>query len=527
MATSSRTVKKTTNRTKPLRKVAQPAEEKQKTQIAAPKPVKAKKLQQVEQVEPLTKAEQKELAKLEAAVEKASTEVGRKEGELTTASQTIAEALHEIQSKNLYRGKGTSFADYSRKQFNYSLAHAKRLAAAGKIWVLGKVSEHKAVVALIKNEAMARPLSKLKDAEREQVYSTIAQWMDWKKTTTLSSRIISAAITYHADATGPKSNKLNKQVEAIRTEIESIKGVLDVKSKKSAEKSFTAIEGVLNSLVEVKRSTGISWTEHTWNPIVGCSYASKGCLNCYAAFQMGTLMASMHKDLVTIKTIEKEGKRTLSYTFNGTIKLLPDKLDEPLRNTKPSMYFVNSLSDLFHTKVPREFIEATFEVMEKAHWHIFQVLTKRPEIMAEFTKEYYKHKTPPPNIWLGTSTEDQETFNKRLPHLLETKAAVRWLSMEPLIAPVEITSFDGLDWIVVGGESGKEARKMEADWVRSIRDACEQQDVPFFFKQWGKYGEEGQELKGKAAKEKARIDDVVHLNWPTQHKTAKAELRGE
>ena len=527
MATSSRTPKKATSGTKPLKKATKPAEEKQKKQIAAPKPIKAKKLQQAEPAEPLTQAEQNELTELEAVVEKAGTEVGKKEGELTTASRTVAEALHRIQSKNLYRAQSKSFAEYSRSRFNYSLAHAKRLATAGKIWSLGKESKHKDIVALIKNEAMTRPLAKLKDTELEQVYATIAQWMDWKKATTLSSRIISAAVTYHADASGPKSHKLSKQVEAIRSEIESIKGVLDVKSKKSAEKSFTAIEGVLNSLVEVKRSTGISWTEHTWNPIVGCSYASKGCLNCYAAFQMGTLMASMHGDLVNLKS-SKEGERSVDrYVFNGKIKLLPDKLDEPLRNTKPSMYFVNSISDLFHAKVPTEFIEATFDVMEKAHWHIFQVLTKRPEIMAKFTKKYYKHKTPPRNIWLGTSTEDQETFNKRLPHLLETKTAVRWLSMEPLIAPVEITSFDGLDWIVVGGESGKEARKMEADWVRSIRDACEQQNVPFFFKQWGKYGEEGQQLPSKAAKADAKIDGIVHKHWPTQSETSKAEATGE
>ena len=514
MPTSSRTAKKTTSRTKTLRKATQPAEETEKVQTKVSRSVKAKKPQPAEQVEPLTQSEQKELAKLEATVEKASTEVGRKEGELTTASQTIAEALHQIQSKNLYRGKATSFADYSRKQFNYSLAHAKRLAAAGKIWALGKVSEHKDVVALIKNEAMARPLSQLKDAELERVYSTIVQWMAWKKTTTLSSKMISAAIAYHADAAGPKSNKLSKQVEAIRTEIQSIKGVLDVKSKKSAEKSFTAIEGVLGNLVDVKRSTGISWTDHTWNPIVGCKYVSLGCLNCYAAFQMGTLMASMHKDLVDLKSVDERGRKVERYMFNGKVKLLPDKLDEPLRNTTPSKYFVNSLSDLFHKDAPREFAIAVFEVMEKAHWHTFQVLTKRTKGMAEFTQKHYRDKTPPPNIWLGTSAEDQKTFDERLPYLQETKAAVRWLSMEPLLGAVTIKSLDNVDWIVVGGESGSEARKMEADWVRSVRDACEEHDVTFFFKQWGKYGEAGQELKGKAAKAVPRIDELTHHDWP-------------
>jgi protein gp37 len=517
MATSSRTPKKTTSRTKPLRKVAQPAEETEKAQTKVSRSVKPKKPQPAEQVEPLTPSEQKELAKLEATVERASSEVGKKESELTTASQTIAEALHQIQSKNLYRGKGTSFADYSRKRFNYSLAHAKRLAAAGKIWTLGKTSEHKDVVALIKNEAMARPLSGLKDAELEQVYATIAQWMRWKQTDSLSNRMIAAAIAYHADVAGPKSSKLSKQVETIRAEIESIKGVIDKESRKSAKKSFDAIEGVLGNLVDVKRSTGISWTDHTWNPIVGCKFASTGCLNCYAAFQMGTLMASMHKDLVDSKTTREAGREVTRYKFNGNFKLLPEKLDEPLRNSTPSMYFANSLSDLFYKEVSDEFIEAAFSVMEKAHWHIFQVLTKRPENMARFTKKYYRDKTPPPNIWLGTSTENQEKFDERLPHLLETKAAVRWLSIEPLVGRLEITSLEGVDWVVVGGESGREARRMDADWVRAIRDVCEASDVPFFFKQWGKYGEEGQELKGKAAKEKAIIDGIAHMNWPKQH----------
>ncbi|MEI6872300.1 MAG: phage Gp37/Gp68 family protein [Verrucomicrobiota bacterium] len=519
MATSPRSAKKTTSRTKALKKATQPADAKKKPQAKGPKPAEVEIAEVEEQVEPLTQAEQNELAELEAVVETASAEVGKKEGELTNASRTIAEALHQIHSKNLYRGKSTSFADYSRKRFNYSLAHAKRLAAAGKIWTLGKTSEHKDVVALIKNEAMARPLSGLKDAELEQVYATIAQWMRWKQTDSLSNRMIAAAIAYHRPASGPKSSKLSKQVEAIRAEIAAIKGVIDEENRKLASESFGKIEVVLGGLVDVKRSTGISWTDHTWNPIVGCRFASTGCLNCYAAFQMGTLMASMHKDLVDTKTA-RDGKREVTrYKFNGKIKLLPEKLDEPLRNSTPSMYFANSLSDLFYKEVSDEFIEAAFKVMEKAHWHIFQVLTKRPDNMARFTNKYFEGRTPPPNIWLGTSTENQTEFDKRLPHLQETKAAVRWLSMEPLVERVEVASLDGVDWVVVGGESGSEARKMDADWVREIRGVCEASDVPFFFKQWGKYGEEGQELKGKAAKEKARIDGVEHLNWPAQHTT--------
>jgi len=527
MTASSRTKKKTSSVKKLSKASSLPGEAGKNAKLKEAKPAKVKKPLLEESVAPLSSNEQKELTRLEAIVQKSNAEVGKKEGELSSASWAVAEALHQIQSKNLYRGKATSFADYSRKQFNYSLAHAKRLAAAGKIWALGKVSEHKDVVAMIKSEAMARPLSKLKDAELEQVYSTIAQWMAWKNATTLSSKMISAAIAYHADAAGPKSSKLSKQVESIRAEVETIKGVLDKESIKSAKKSFDAIEVVLGNLVDVKRSTGISWTDHTWNPIVGCKLASTGCLNCYAAFQMGTLMASMHKDLVDSKTTREGGRDVTRYMFNGKIKLLPEKLGEPLRNSTPSMYFANSLSDLFYDEVSDEFIEAAFTVMEKAHWHIFQVLTKRPEKMAKFTKTYYGDRTLPENIWLGASAENQKKFDERLPHLLKTKAAVRWLSIEPLVERLEIKSLDGVDWVVVGGESGSEARKMDADWVRTIRDACEQQDVPFFFKQWGKYGEEGQELKGKAAKADAKIDGIVHKHWPTQSETSKAEATGE
>jgi protein gp37 len=477
-------------------------------------PSKSKNLKEEGRVESLTKNEQTELAKLESTIKKASALAGKNEGELAAASRTIAEALYHIQSKNLYRASSKSFAEYSRTRFSYSLAHAKRLAAAGKIWVTGQDTNHPEIVALIKNEAMARPLAKLNNDELEQVYATLSQWMVWKGATVLSGKIISAAITYHATGTGPKPSKFSKTVETIHAEIESLKNFIDKEKKASASKSFGKIESALGDLVKVKRSTGISWTEHTWNPIVGCTYASEGCKNCYAAFQMGTLMASMHKDLVTTKTENEGGVLVERYTFNGKIKLLPEKLDEPLRNSTPSKYFVNSLSDLFHKNVPQDFIEAVFAVMEKAHWHTFQVLTKRPDVMAKFTKAYYKDKTPPPNIWLGTSTENQATFDKRLPHLLETKAAVRWLSMEPLIGNVVINSIEGLQWIVVGGESGSEARKMDAEWVRSIRDASKENGVPFFFKQWGKFGEEGQELKGKAAKAQPEIDGETHHNWP-------------
>ena len=498
-----------------------------KAKLNAPEPTKVKKALFEEPVTPLSSEEEEELARLEDIVQKSNCEVGEKEGELNSAAWKITDALYQIQSKNLYRAVGKSFEKYSRERFKYSLAHSKRLAGAGRIRAFGENSKYKDIVSLIKSESMARPLTTLSESDLEKVYATLSQWVEWKDTRELSSHTIRAAIAYHAAAPGPKPSKLSADVEAIRAEIESIKGFIDKTNTKLAEKSFVTIEGALSRLVDVKRSTGISWTEHTWNPIVGCTYVSEGCRNCYAAFQMGTLMAAMHKDLVHSKT-EKIGDREVTrHTFNGKIKLLPDKLDEPLRNTKPSKYFVNSLSDLFHKNVGQEFIATVFEMMEKAHWHTFQVLTKRPENMANFTKTYYGDRTPPSNIWLGTSAENQETFDERLPYLLETKVAVRWLSMEPLLGSVEIMSLEGLDWIVVGGESGSEARKMEADWVRSIRDACDQQNVPFFFKQWGKYGEAGQELKGKATKAKPKVDGVAHMNWPVPIRADTVDETGE
>ena len=518
MTASSRTTKKAAAVKKLPKAAASLSQVEEKANLKAAKPAKVKKPSLEEPVTPLSSEEQEELLRLEGIIEKSSSEVGEKEGELSSAAWKITDALYQIQSQNLYRAVGKTFEKYSKERFNFSLAHSKRLAKVGKIRAVGENPEHKAIVDLIKNESMARPLTKLSESDLEKVYATLSQWVKWKEKQELSSQTIRAAIAYHADAPGPKASKLSTDVEAIRVEMKSLKSYIDKTNTKSADESFGVIEGVLSRLVDVKRSTGISWTEHTWNPIVGCTYVSEGCRNCYAAFQMGTLIAARHKDLVDRKSGDEGGRKVERYMFNGKIKLLPDKLDEPLRNTKPSKYFVNSLSDLFHKKVNDDFITTVFEMMEKAHWHTFQVLTKRTDLMAAFTKKYYGDRTPPDNIWLGTSAENQETFDERLPHLLETKTALRWLSMEPLLGSVEIKSLEGLDWIVVGGESGSEARKMEADWVRSIRDACKKEKVPFFFKQWGKFGEEGQELKGKATKAKPKLDGVVHNNWPEQTK---------
>jgi protein gp37 len=195
--------------------------------------------------------------------------------------------------------------------------------------------------------------------------------------------------------------------------------------------------------------------------------------------------------------------------------LLPEKLAEPLQDKQPKRWFVNSMSDLFHKGVREEFISEVFAVMEKASWHQFQVLTKRPERMAAFTQKRYKDRQPPANIWLGTSTEDQKALDERYPHLKDTKAAVRWLSIEPMLGRINFSGTEGIDWVVVGGESGSD-RRMQKTWAIEIRDQCAKARVPFFFKQWGDTDEDGKRLK-RAKKDglipKATLDGVVHNDY--------------
>jgi protein gp37 len=259
------------------------------------------------------------------------------------------------------------------------------------------------------------------------------------------------------------------------------------------------------------RTSGIEWTEATWNPLQGCTYCSEGCNECYAAKLLATRLADKFPGVA--KKVVKNGEA--HYVFTGKIILLPEKLGEPLLDRVPKRYFVNSLSDLFHKHVPDEFIAAVFCVMETASWHTFQVLSKRPERMARFTQEYYGDREPASNVWLGTSTEDQKSYDERRPHLLATKAAVRWLSCEPLIGPIALGDPTGIDWVVTGGESGSD-RRMEKEWAVSLRDQCEKAKLAFFFKQWGDFNEEGVKAK-KLKKDRLTpptLDGVVYNEYP-------------
>ena len=210
--------------------------------------------------------------------------------------------------------------------------------------------------------------------------------------------------------------------------------------------------------------SAIEWTEVTWNPVTGCTKISPGCKFCYAERLSGRLQAM---------GVEK-------YRDGFSVTVHESTLGEPLKWRRPRLVFVNSMSDLFHESVPSAFIEAVFEVMNRASRHTFQVLTKRPSRVVELNRRL--HWTP--NIWLGTSLES-ERWLARLAPLKVTGARTKFLSLEPLLGPLPDLSLDGIDWVIVGGESGPGARPMDADWVRAIRDRCVTSDVPFFFKQWG------------------------------------------
>ena len=262
----------------------------------------------------------------------------------------------------------------------------------------------------------------------------------------------------------------------------------------------------------------IEWTDVTWNPIVGCTRVSEGCRHCYAERMAKRLQAMGNKNYAD--TVDKHGRWT------GKVNLVPDALEKPLHWRKPRRIFVCSMSDLFHESVPDKFIAAIFSIMLQAQTHTFQVLTKRPKRMHEWISRcgdkdglgWITHDaTPPkkafcgtgiivgnddnwplPNVHLGVSVENQAMANERIPWLLQAPAAVHWISLEPMLGPVDlwdlITDRDDMgdrvpiiDGVVVGGESGPGARPMHPDWVRSVRDQCQEAGVAFFFKQWGEW----------------------------------------
>jgi protein gp37 len=212
----------------------------------------------------------------------------------------------------------------------------------------------------------------------------------------------------------------------------------------------------------------IEWTDTTWNPVTGCTKISAGCDNCYAA------------------RFSERFRGVPGHPFeNGfDLTIRPERLTQPLDWKKPRMIFVNSMSDLFHKAVPKAHIARVFDTMERADWHIYQVLTKRSSLMQKFINDRYKARLAPPHIWFGVSIEDSRATS-RIAHLQKANAAVRFLSVEPLIGPVGKLDLTGIHWVIVGGESGPHARPMQTQWAIEVRDQCLKAKVAFFFKQWG------------------------------------------
>jgi protein gp37 len=219
--------------------------------------------------------------------------------------------------------------------------------------------------------------------------------------------------------------------------------------------------------------SAIEWTQATWNPVTGCDRVSAGCDHCYAL----TLAARL-KAMGQAKYQRDGDPRTSGPGFAVTIH--PSELDTPRRWRRPRRIFVNSMSDLFHPKVPADFVAQVFEVMAATPQHIYQVLTKRPKRARQLIRDW----TPTPNVWLGVSVEDDNQVN-RVDTLRELSVAVRFLSCEPLLGPLPSLDLTGIDWVIVGGESGPSFRSMHADWAIDLRDRCMSSDIPFFFKQWG------------------------------------------
>lgn len=208
----------------------------------------------------------------------------------------------------------------------------------------------------------------------------------------------------------------------------------------------------------------IEWTESTWNPVTGCDKVSPGCKHCYAE-RMAERLQAMGQP---------------NYRRGFALTLQPQMLEVPLRWRKPQTIFVNSMSDLFHEDVPLAFIQRVFSVMARAHWHRFQVLTKRAHRLRELSSRLNWS----PNVWMGVSVESAD-YRYRIDDLRRTAALTRFLSLEPLLGPLGDLNLEGIDWVIVGGESGPKSRPIEADWVRDIREQCLKAGVAFFFKQWG------------------------------------------
>lgn len=239
------------------------------------------------------------------------------------------------------------------------------------------------------------------------------------------------------------------------------------------------------------KPTKIEWTQASWNPTIGCDKVSSGCKNCYAQAMAKRLQAIGNPD----------------YKDGFAFKMLPQRLDEPKRNKKPTLYFVNSMSDLFHQKMDFDFLERVMQVITDTPHHQYQILTKRPHTM----KEYFSKREIPSNVWLGTTVESSKV-KSRIDLIRDLSASVKWLSCEPLISDLGELDLRGIDWVIAGGESGANARAMKEEWVLNIKRQCEAQNVAFFFKQWGAWGSDG--VKRSKKENGALLGGKIYQAYP-------------
>lgn len=238
----------------------------------------------------------------------------------------------------------------------------------------------------------------------------------------------------------------------------------------------------------------IEWTQQTWNPVTGCTNVSPGCKHCYAR--------------VFAERLKAMG--TPGYEKGFALTLQPARLSEPLQRRTPTLYFVNSMSDLFHEQVPDAYIKRVLDVIREAPRHQFQILTKRAERM----RRYFDTDAVPVNTWLGVSVENYKHGVPRIAHLAAIDCPLRFLSIEPLISDPGIVPLGGVHWVIVGGESGRGARPLKPEWARSVRDQCIAAEVPFFFKQWGAWGADGIKRSKKA--NGRRLDRRLWNQFPKQ-----------
>jgi len=233
-------------------------------------------------------------------------------------------------------------------------------------------------------------------------------------------------------------------------------------------------------------TTKIEWTEQTWNPTTGCTKISPGCKHCYAETMAARLQAM--------------GAR--GYENGFKLSILPERLAEPLKRRKPTMYFVNSMSDLFHNGISFEFLDQVFDVIRRTPQHTYQILTKRAATMRKYFNQ--GSRVVPDNVWLGVSVENCKYGLPRIDDLRKIEAGIRFLSVEPLLEDIGEIDLTDIHWVIVGGESGPKARPMKREWVEAIKEQCIKQDVAFFFKQWGGWGADG---KRRAKKANGRLLD--------------------